>query len=388
VPPPDPRIHELLGELPAELFGQGFYYSWELVDRYASAWVLQVAADLGLEPSSTPMTSDELAARLGFGAHFQGPLDWLLQRLVVQGAAETVWASNGARRYRLALGSGESRRELRAAALEADPANAAALDLLDAAAVAYPAVAQGRSTGQEALFGLGQIRLWLAYFDNRNPTYAINNKVAALAVANRLQRLEGGVILEVGGGTGSGTEALLEALASVGRLSDLERYRFTEPSQHFRRRTERLLRSRHPEVPWEIGSVDVNLPFAAQGVPERGIDLVFAVNVLHLARDLDDTLRQIRASLSPGGWLVAAEATRSFPDKPLATELVFQLLDGFQQVRLDPDRRPTAGFLAPEQWQRFMVEAGFRRVEILPREHMAIRQLYPRFATGVICGRP
>src|SRR5439155_14892814 len=102
--------------------------------------------------------------------------------------------------------------ELRAACLAVDAANAPALDLLDLAATAWPAIAAGRTSGQEALFGLGQTRLWLAYFSNDNPTYAVNNRLAALAAVHRLP--PGPLrVLEIGGGGGSARESLLAALA-------------------------------------------------------------------------------------------------------------------------------------------------------------------------------
>jgi SAM-dependent methyltransferase len=385
LPPLDPRVRELLGELPPGLFDDQFYRSWELVDRYGSELALRLPADLGLEALlARPASAGELVATCGFAPRFGRVLEWLLQHLAALGAVEEV--AGEPLRYRLLAGGGqEDLTWLRTACLEADPRNAPALDLLDTARTAYPAIAHGKLSGEEALFGPGQTRLWLAYFNNDNPTYAINNRLAAIAAARRWPLAEPAVVLELGGGSGSATQALLEELSARGLDGQLARYRFTEPAPHFRRRAERTLRASHPDLPWELDALDLNRPFTGQAIEAGSCHLVLAVNVLHLARDLDATLGEIRESLVPGGWLVAAEAMRSYPRRPLSTELVFQLLESFQQVELDA-RRPRPGFLTAEQWQVFLEDARFSAAEVIP-DHRQIRELYPRFATGVVCGR-
>ena len=386
VPPLDPRMDDLLGELPRDLFDERFYASWQLVDRYADAWALRLAAELGvaaeLAAAAAGLTAEELLRRRRFVADFALPLRGLLRHLADLGyaaaGADGLW-------HATADLPAPPLAEVRAAALAADPANAAALDLLDLAGGAYPVVARGETRGQEALFGLGQTRLWLAYFHNDNPTYAINNRLAALVAAPRLPA--GPLrVLEVGGGGGSGSEALLGALAAAGRLGDVQRYRFTEPSPFFRRGAERRLRQLWPELPLEARALDVDQPLAAQGEDEAAHDLVYAINVLHVARDLLATLAELRRVLAPGGLLVAGEALRPATGAAVPIELVFRLLDGYRDVVLDPTLRPEPGFLTPEQWRGLLEQAGFAGVEVVP-DHAAIHRIYPRFSTGVVVGR-
>lgn len=383
VPPLDRRIHTLLGELPTELFDERFYLSWQLVDRYADAWAVQLGHDLDLVAGlATAVTPAALIASRGLAGDFAIPLRGLLRHLAELGHL----AAEGEGAFRLV---GElpaaPLAEVRAACLDADPANAPALDLLDLAGTAYPGVARGQCRGQEALFGLGQTRLWLAYFHNDNPTYAINNRLTALVAVPRLPA--GPLrVLEVGGGGGSGSEALLAALAAAGRLGDVTSYRFTEPSPFFRRGAERRLRQLYPDLPLAAAGLDIDQPLAGQGETANRYDLVFAVNVLHVARDLPATLRELHAVLAPGGLLVAGEALRAAPGATVPIELVFRLLDGYREVALDPELRPEGGFLTPGQWRRLLAGAGFEDVEVLP-DHEAIHALYPRFSTGVACGR-
>ena len=74
-------------------------------------------------------------------------------------------------------------------------------------------------------------------------------------------------------------------------------------------------------------------------------DLIFGVNVVHVAHDLDFTLRQALETLAPGGWLVAEECVRPVEGGAISTEMVFQLLESFTGVKTDPVTRPTAGFM-------------------------------------------
>jgi SAM-dependent methyltransferase len=380
----DPRLLELLREAPDDLFTDDFYRSWELVDRYGRNWACRLAREMRLDEAlERPRTAAELREERGFVPAFDRALSWILSMLVESGLAREdtkgrfFWMQKGPTVDRL--------DELRDAAIDHDPANAAALDLLDAAGRAYPRVAHGETTGQDALLGLGQTRLWLDYFHNDNPIYAVNNRLAAHAAVQRLP--EGPFhVLELGGGGASGTRALLDALDKAGRIADLELYTFTEPSPFFRRRAERGLRADHPDLQWEFGTLDIDRPFGEQGIDPRSVDLVLAVNVLHVADDLDLTLPEIRDDLVPGGWLIGAESIRPFADRPISTEMIFQILEDFWDVRLDPERRPTPGFLTAGHWRRLLRDNGFDEVAVEP-DTEAIREVYERFCTGVVVGR-
>jgi len=206
------------------------------------------------------------------------------------------------RRFRAVGQLWASRREaVREAALTHDPANAPFLDLLDLAGRAWPRVVTGEVAGGAALVGPGQLGLWMRYFANDNPVYAVNNRLAALAAANRLP--EGGRVLEVGAGAGSSSAALLEELEAGRRLARLGTFRVTEPAAMLRRRGVRSLEERWPGVAIEAGELDIDRPWAEQGIEPGSLDLVYGVNVFHVADDLAWTLAEARAALAPAaGW--------------------------------------------------------------------------------------
>ena len=57
-----------------------------------------------------------------------------------------------------------------------------------------------------------------------------------------------------------------------------------------------------------------------------------------------------------------------------------------RRVGTEPELRPAHGFLAPESWRRAFAAAGFDEVAVVP-DVERIRDLYPRFFAGVVCGR-
>jgi len=385
-PPRDPRSDGFLGEIPRELFDDSLYRSCELVDRYALDLAYELAHRLEIAArleSAAGASAAELLAERGFAPRFAAPLEWLLARLAEDGALERVGGEEPPR-YRatgtLRRGEPDELRELGAAI---DPEIARTLDLLDAAASSWPAVAGGRATGEQELFGAGRIGLWIAYFHNRNRPYSLSNRMTAIAVANRFP--PGGRILEVGAGAGSATEALLEELERRGRLGDVAAYDATEPSPFFRRRAERELGARFPGVPLRFSAFDIDRPVGEQGLA-GGYDVVVGVNVLHVAHSLCTSLTALRSLLRPGGWLVAGECVRLFPGQPVAADVVFQIFKGFVEVETDPELRPTHGFLEPRSWQRALSAAGYEEVSVLP-DLERIRDYYPRFSAAVVVAR-
>jgi SAM-dependent methyltransferase len=389
-PTPDPRLASLLNEFPADLFSPSLYRSHELVDSYALAWAVELVAGLDLAATlAAGGTAEEIRTARGLVPAFAAPLVWVLDRLAAEGLLLRTGAADESPRYQLTAPLPTlDRAALRAAALAEDAANTRTLDLLDAAAAAYPRVAHGEASGDEAMLGPARIELWLRYFDNANAVYAVGNRVAAIVAAHQLARVPGNSrrVLEVGAGAGSGTAALLAALTDRGNLGRLGHYQVTEPGQFFRRRAERSLRAQYPTAPLAFSGLDIDGDWSAQGVAGESYDLVFGVNVFHVARNLLHALRAAWSTLAPGGWLVAGECLRPFSDSPTAAELAFRLLSGYHAVELDPELRPIPGFLSPEQWQRALSAAGFVEVAVRP-DVREIREIYPRFSVGAIVGR-
>ena len=107
---------------------------------------------------------------------------------------------------------------------------------------------------------------------------------------------------------------------------------------------------------------------SAQDVAPESFDAVVSVNVLHVAKDLPFTLREIHAVLKTSGWLICAEG--SVPDRTVRwrPDLVFAFLRGWWDVSTDYPLRPSPGFLMPNQWSDMLLANGYRPVFRLPGE--------------------
>ena len=247
----------------------------------------------------------------------------------------------------------------------------------------YPAFLRGEVTGEEVLFSPRRLRLWSDYFSNDNGLYVVNNRLGALAVEQWLPR-SGGVVLELGGGLGSGALALLERLEAAGRLGAIGEYRFTELVPAFLRRGEQAVRARHPGLSRiTFGPLDMNRPFGEQGVAPASVSVVYAVNTLHVAHDLGFTLGEVLRALEPGGRLVVSECVRSDARQPIEAEFVFNLTETFRSPRLHPLYRPSGGFLTPGQWKGAMEAAGFVDIRFLP-DIVRVQDQAPRFIAAAI----
>jgi SAM-dependent methyltransferase len=124
-------------------------------------------------------------------------------------------------------------------------------------------------------------------------------------------------------------------------------------------------------------------PFEAQGVAPGRFSVVYAVNTVHVARDLHATLAQVLRALEPGGHLVLSECVRPQPGEAVYAEFIFNLMERFRAPVLHPAYRPNGGFLTPEQWRAALEAAGFAGVQFLP-DIAAVRDRVPGFFVAAI----
>ena len=374
--------------LPASLvpvFDARFTRSNALYDEFVYRLALTVFCDAGLGTIVREWgNAEKIAGRAGLDPRRAAvALNWILCHLSGRGLLareDTV----GGPRFRAEQDiTALDPAPIAAAQREHDAACLPSYVLAETAAREYPAFLRGAATGEEILFAPARLPLWISYFANDNVLYAVNNRVGAVAVETWMPR-GAGTILELGGGLASGAAALLERLAAAGRLGEVQAYRFTELVPAFLRRGQRFLQERfRDEPPLTFAPLDMNRPFAAQGVSPDSVSIVYAVNTLHVAHDLAFTLAEVRQALEPGGQLIVSECVRPRTMDTLYPEFVFNLLETFRSPRLHPSYRPNGGFLTPEQWTEALEAAGFRDVRVLP-DIMRIREEFPGFCVAAI----
>jgi SAM-dependent methyltransferase len=380
-------LHAVLPPALAPVVDAAFIRSTVLYDEFVHRLTLRLFRESGLEAASRVAgTREEIARRAGLNVdRARVPVDWILRQL----AARQVLEADPAGRFALRDQVPDlDPAPVREAQRRHDPSWLPAYVLAETVAADYPAFFRGAVAGEDVLFAPRRLRLWIDYFSNDNGLYAVSNRIGAMAAADWLPPGPG-AILELGGGLGSGAVALLERLAAVGRLADLREYRFTELVGAFLRRGRSVVESSVPGLPsCRFDALDMNRPFAEQGVAPGSATVVYAVNTLHVAHDLSFTLAEVVRTLEPGGRLVASECMRPWPGLPLYVEFIFNLMETFRAPRLHPDYRPNGGFLTPEQWRRALEGAGFVDVRFLP-DIERLREHFPKFnAAAVGATRP
>ena len=371
------------------LFTPEFILCCEEFDRFTTDMVLRLVRELKLDlPLEAGATASGLVERMGFAPRAEIPLGWFLRKLAAGGYLESEEFA-GVKRYRSRgpLPRGDpDRAEARARAI--DPRSMPPFAVVRAMVEHVPEFLRGEKTGEEILFSPARLPLWFDYFSNDNLLYQINNRLGAEAVVRALPPGRPATIVEIGGGSGSAALAVAERLSRDARLSRIGRYVFTEIVPTFLRRAERTLKSRYPGLPLECVRLDMDRDFVEQGVSRRIADVVYAVNTVHIARDLDATLRRIRGTLAPGGAAVFSECVRLFPGQPIYVEFVFNFLENFTGVATDAATRPNHGFLTPDNWRKAFEKAGFEKPEILPDVEALARHYDSFFVAAVTARRP
>jgi len=383
----------LRGMLPpylVDVFDTSFLRSHLLYDEFVYRLVLRVIRDSGLEPAIREGGSaEEIAAREGLAVdRAVVPLDWMLRILTARGLLEE-FAGEGMHKFRAAarLPTADP-APVREEQLRHDPSWMPAYVLAETVAGDYPPFLKGQMVGEDVLFSPRRLRLWVEYFSNQNGLYAVNNRLGAVAVEQWLPR-EGGVVLELGGGLGSGAVAVLEGLRAAGRLSAIREYRFTELVPAFLRRGEQAVRAHRPDtVPVRFDTLDMNQPFDGQGIAPSSVTAVYAVNTLHVAHDLEFTLDQVLRSLRAGGWLIVSECVRPYPRHAIYAEFIFNLVQTFRSPHLHAAYRPNGGFLTPGQWKTAIESAGFTGTRFVPDVMRIHREIPDFFAAAIGAIRP
>ncbi|WP_286131856.1 nocobactin polyketide synthase NbtC [Mycobacterium sp. IS-1556] len=303
-------------------------------------------------------TAEVIAERLHFAARHRWVLRQWLHELSTRGFVGLV-RDDGAGGYRkLRDVPTPSRPDLVAVCTDLGYPAPYGRFLDDANRYLVDLVSDGRSV-QELLFPDGATdRADAFYRDNAVSRYL--NLGARTAVADHVQRLaEAGhspvQILELGAGVGGMTDDLVAALTGLP-----VQYRFTDVSTFFLN----AARQRYAKHPWmQFAIVDLNDDLSRQ----PACDIVVAANVVHNARDVGRTLREIHDLLRPGGAVVFIEVCKA--NCSFMTSVYFLMSPaadqpqvGLTDVRAGTDRI----LLTRAEWHRELTASGLTPVLTLP----------------------
>lgn len=327
-----------------------FPEKWECLERLTIAEILDTLHEFGaFARPETSHDANSLAAECGIAPGQVKLLETWLNVLARAGYLE----NSGARFInRAALPTGDTAgiwREVETL-LEDDPF---LLEYLRNCSKHLAGVMRGTTSPLETLFPSGSPNLARNLYEKSGGAQYVNMIVAAAVQAacaagptNRRLR-----IMELGGGTGATTSAVLPKLPAH-RVT----YRFTDISDVFLQQAS----ARFADFPFvQYGVLDIEDRERMAG--HAGFfDVVIAANVVHATRDIGTTLSSIAGLLAPGGMVVLLEATREMAWR----EITIALMEGWQKP--DDAIRGTNVLMGVEEWKSALLQAGFEEAAAVP----------------------
>ena len=328
----------------------GYPERWKALERLTRAHARNSLAAAGAFVNGDPLTVDEVLQTCGFRPIYRNLVGRWLRDLAAEGV---LFEANGSFRAVEVLGPvdlGPFWQDT-VRCLADDPG---ALAYLRQCGTLLDEVLTGRKSALETLFPEGSFALAEGLYESSIEAVYFNPIVASVlrAVAQGLGKQRNVRILEIGGGTGGTTSAVLPLLPS-GQVE----YWFTDVSQLFLNRARRKF--------GEYGFVHYAIFDADRDIEEQGLrpgmfDVVVAANAVHAARNLESALGRIKGLLSPGGVLALLETTQHHSWFDMSTGLI----EGWQHFE-DADRREHP-LLTPEQWRVILERTGFEEMVALP----------------------
>ncbi|PYI35482.1 iterative type I polyketide synthase [Aspergillus indologenus CBS 114.80] len=229
----------------------------------------------------------------------------------------------------------------------------------------------------------GQDDLMTRYYDSVLKTGHIRTRFAQL-MSTFYDTYSDMKILEIGAGTGSFTNLVLEFLCPGGddRGSNnrcISQYDYTDLSSSFFEKAKSRFADREHILRYKV--LDISVDPLTQGFARESYDMVIASNVLHATPDILQTLRHARSLLKPGGKMVALEGAR----QDIAyVNIIFSALAGWWSAT-EPFRE-WCPYVPAEKWQKVISQSGFSGVdvEIPSSQYPAFNQLNIMVSTAVV----
>lgn len=185
-------------------------------------------------------------------------------------------------------------------------------------------------------------------------------------------------ILEIGGGTGGITQAIIPLLVN----KDVD-YVFTDISPVFLERAQARF-SAYPNISYELLNIEEDPE--AQGRLLKSYDIVIASNVLHATKNIRDTLAHTRSLLADGGVLCMLEVT----SVPFYVDLSFGMTDGWW--RFDDNVRTAHCTLDGPSWVSLLNDSGFEDAfearDVADGDWPRQSVLFGRANVSQICSKP
>lgn len=256
--------------------------------------------------------------------------------------------------------------EIRETILESVPELAASLEYLSNCVSQYPQALSGDIEAISVLYpegrGADMIR------PERDDSYTYTNQrlyveVVAQIIAEHLADTGDRPlrILEVGGGNGFLTQAVISRLAG----KDVE-YFFTDLGPSLVRYMEADAKRKGCASMMQFGVLDISQDPLAQGFAPGSFDLILGLDVVHATPHIAKTLRNLKTLLAEDGLLCLIEPVK----QQRWIDLAGGLAEGWWSFE-DSPLREYSPLLDLNQWEQVLEQAGFPQIRSFPEAETA-----------------
>ncbi|MBW4432007.1 MAG: amino acid adenylation domain-containing protein [Pelatocladus maniniholoensis HA4357-MV3] len=215
---------------------------------------------------------------------------------------------------------------------------------IDPLELIFPA---GSVVHAESIYGASPVSRLM----NQRVAEAINGILKSFASSDRPYQM-----IEVGGGTGATSEAILNHL----NLNHAT-YTFTELSPVLLNKARQKFQNKYN---LKFHQLDIEKSPISQGLPAHSYHIVVAANVLHSTCNITETLNHIRELLLPGGYLVLLETV----ENNSWLDLTFGLTPGWWRFQ-DKELRVDSPLLSGETWCTVLKRCGFATADSFSQQN-------------------
>ncbi|EED13941.1 methyltransferase, putative [Talaromyces stipitatus ATCC 10500] len=219
--------------------------------------------------------------------------------------------------------------------------------LIAASGENLPAVVRGQTTILEHMTKGDKLN---NYYRDALGFHKLNELISTTAaqIAHRYPNIN---ICEIGAGTGGSSWAIFGKLGTA-----YASYTYTDISVGFFEKAQEKFAPYGDRITYK--TLDITSSPVKQGFVEGAYDLVVMANVLHVTPDLEETLRNTRRLLKPGGYLVMMEFIN---ESVMRLGVIIGGLPGWWVGR-DTGRRCSPN-VSLEQWHELLLKSGFGDID-------------------------
>jgi SAM-dependent methyltransferase/acyl carrier protein len=224
----------------------------------------------------------------------------------------------------------------------------------------YESILTGNKAPAEIVFSQEGLNLLFALYAKSPESRQCNQQIAKylgefLHATNKRVK-----ILELGAGVGATTETLINALNDYEQVD----YYYTDVSSFFLNQGKKL----QEKVRFNLQCEHLDMNHLAEWA-DGSFDVILASNVIHLAYDLETTLKELQRILKPQGMFLLNEAVQAY------LNFIFGLFDGWWQA-CNAQRLNASPLLSQERWLKKLTVAGFNVLEPDLRAQEAVQKVF------------